>query len=174
MNTHLLLTVILFLTSIGPIIGAVAIYHDNITWLVVPPSTQAAIDDLQKVKLCVAYTGYGVVNAARELRLFFDVTNPYNINISITDITIECYCHEHGTHIGKAEGEELPLQIPQNGTRRLSMMLTFTGEGKNDVILHYEASENMFLDIRDVVAVMQGVGAQFTGDLADVGPISLS
>jgi len=64
-------------------------------------------------------------------------------------------------------------RYPKTGLR-LSMMLTFTGEGKNDVMRHYEASGSMFLDLKDVVAVMQGVEAQFAGDLADVGPISLS
>ena len=174
MKIGLLLTAVLVLTSVGPFIFAAAIYGNNITWLILPPSTQATMDDFQKVRPYVSYVGYNVSDPEKELCVFFDVSNPYNISISITNITLQCYCHEHEIYIGEAEGKALPLQIPQNETRRLSMMLTFTGEGKSDVIEHNSGGGTMYLDLKNVVVTIQGVEAQFSGDVVEVGPISLS
>ena len=174
MKIGLLLTAVLILTSAGPFIFAAAIYGNNITWLILPPSTQAAMDDFQNVRPYVSYVGYNLSDPEKELWVFFDISNPYNVSISITNITMQCYCHEHGICIGEAEGRELPLQIPPNETGRLSMKLTFTGEGKSDVIEHKSGGGTMYLDLRNVFVTMQGVEAQFSGDVAEVGPISFS
>ena len=174
MKIGLLLTTVLVLTSVGPVICAAAIYGNNISWLILPPSTQATMDEFQNVRLYVSYVGYNVSDPEKELWVFFDVSNPYNISISITNITMQCYCHEHGIYVGEAEGKVLPLQIPQNETRRLNMILTLTEEGKSDVIGHNSGGGSMYLDLKDVVVTIQGVEVQFSGDVTEVGPISLS
>ncbi len=168
-----MLTLALVLSSLGPLIYAVASYGDNIIWLVLPPSTQATVDDFQNIRPYVSFIGYNVSDPEAELWLFFDISNPYNISISITEIQLQCYCHEHGVDIGEAEGKGLPLQIPQSETRRLCMMLVFTSEGKSDVIGHSSGGGTIYLDLKDVLVTVQGVEVQFSGDVTEVGPISL-
>ena len=174
MKIGFILTVFLILTSVGPFIFAAAIYGNNMAWLVLPPSTQATVDDFQNVRPYVSYVGYNVSDPEKELWVFFDISNPYNISISVTNIAMQCYCHEHGVYIGEAEGQALPLEIPQNGTRKLSMMLSFTEEGKDDAMGHEDGGGNMYLDLKNVVVTIQGVEAQFSGDVEEVGPIFLS
>ena len=96
------------------------------------------------------------------------------MSISITSLSLQCYCHEHETFIGQANGESLPLNIPANGTEILSIILQFNQDGKNDVLGHYSSNLELYLDLREMIVVIQGIEASYMGDLTEIGPISLN
>lgn len=173
MNAGYTIFMLFMLASAAPVLVAVTVYQDNLSYLILPPSAWETMQDLQ-VTPHVTYVGYEVVDPNQSLRIFFEIHNPYNISISITDVSMQSYCHEHGTYIGTACGEGLPLNIAADENGTLSLLLEFTMDGKNDVLGHYNAGDDLYLDLKNVNVVIQGVEASYSGDIFEVGPIPLS
>lgn len=172
MNPGYTIFMLFMFASAAPVLVAVTVYHDNLSYLILPPSALETMQDLQ-ITPEVTYTGYEVIDPNQSLRFFFEIHNPYNVSISITGVSMQSYCHEHETYIGTACGESLPLGIPPDENGTLSLLLEFTIEGKNDVLGHYNASEDLYLDLKSVNVVIQGVEASYSGEVLEVGPIPL-
>jgi hypothetical protein len=173
MKVDAVFLVLFTLASAGPILGSVMINYDDLSALVLSESMVEAIEDFQEVEPHIVYVGYEVIDPDESLRIFFNISSPYNTSISITSLSLKCYCHEHETFIGTANGEALPLNIPANGTAMLCIILQFTQDGKNDVLGHYDSSYELYIDLREVIVVIQGIEASYEGDLSEIGPIPL-
>jgi len=162
------------LSTIGPVFGAVTLHRGDLPSLILSDSTSETIKDFQESPPDITYVGYEVIDPSHSLRAFFKVSNPYEMDVSITLLCLGCYCHEHGTYFGPVSGENLPMEIPAKGTRTLSLILEFTEEGKNDVLGHYNIGNELYLDLRDIDIVIQGIEVNCPGDVTMIGPVPLS
>jgi hypothetical protein len=162
------------LTSIGPLLGAVTLHRGDLPSLILSASTTETIKCFQDCQPDIAYVGYEVIDPSHSLRAFFTVSNPYEMDVSITRICMGCYCHEHGTFFGSVSGEALPVEVPAKGTRTLSLLLCFTDEGKNDVLDHYASGNELYLDLKDIDIVIQGVEVNCPSDVTMIGPVPLT
>ena len=162
------------LTSIGPVLGAVTLHRGDLPSLILSTSTSETIRGFQDCQPDITYVGYEVIDPSHSLRVFFEVSNPYEMDVSITRICLGCYCHEHGTFLGPVSGETLPLTVPAKGTRTLSLLLCFTEEGKNDLLGHYTSGIELYLDLKDVDIVIQGVEVNCPSDVTMIGPVPLT
>ena len=173
MNKASALFLLFTLASVGPVLGGVAVYHDNLFYLILPHQTMETLEDFQDVAPYVTYLGYEVIDPERALRVLFDISNPYNTSITVAKVHMECYCHEHGTKIGVATGENDPLDIASYSTGTLSLVLHFTEAGKNDVLGHRDSGEELYLDLKNLVVTIEGVEASYEGDVVEIGPVPL-
>jgi len=156
----------------GPVLGGVAVHHDDLTSLILPASTLNYIDGFQKLTPHITYEGYQALDPDRSLKISLRISNPYGIDISITKVYMKTFCHEHDVFLGTATGDSFPLRIPAKGDGILTIVLQFTREGKEDVLKHVDADDDLLVDLRDMTLVIQGIEASYTGDF-EVGPISL-
>lgn len=158
------------LTSVGPVLSAVAVYHDDLSSLILTRSTLADLGTLEQAIPTATYLGYEVENESL-LRAFFSISNPYNVSITFTTLQSECFCHEDGTRIGFAEAEDLPLGIGSHEVGMLCMDLHFTETGKNDVLSHYNSGGSLYIDLRNLRVVVQGVEVNYNRDVLEIGPM---
>lgn len=158
------------LTSVGPVLSAVVVYHDDLSSLILTRSTVPDLGTLEQAVPAVTYLGYEIQNPDSFLRAFFNISNPYNVSMTITTLHSECFCHEDGTRIGFAEAEDLPLEIAPHGVSELCLDLHFTETGKDDVLAHYNSGSSLCVDLRNLTLVMEGVEVNYDRDLL-VGPI---
>lgn len=162
------------LAAIGPALGAVTNNHEKLPSLILPKSTFEAIKDFREAEFYITYIGYDLAESEQTLRALFSIENPYHTSISITSVRMHCYCHEHGTYFGPANGEDLPVDIPAKSLGTLSIVLHFNEDAKNDVLHHYNANEALYLDLKNLEVSVQGVEISYTGDVTKIGPISLT
>jgi len=172
-NISSVIFLLFVLTSVGPMLGAVAVYHDDLISLILPRSTLGTLESLKEVVPAVIFLGYEVENPEHSLKTFFNISNPYKASITIATLHMECYCHEHDTKIGFAKAEDLPMEIGPHSSLCLCMVFCFDETGKNDVLGHRDSGNGLYLDLRNLVVVIEGVEVNYNGEVIEIGPIPL-
>jgi hypothetical protein len=53
------------------------------------------------------------------------------------------------------------------------MVFCFDETGKNDVLGHRDSGNGLYLDLRNLVVVIEGVEVNYNGEVIEIGPIPL-
>jgi len=172
MKFGIILTIITIIIVVGPIVSAVIMYKDNLIALIVP-DVEELTDKISNYFPTVEYADYEVIDAKSSFNVKFNVTNNSGEDFTVKAVNCSAYCSEHeGVLLGYGYGERLPLIVPKRSSKILSLLVTFTNEGKNHVEADHRGDKDFYAVLKNVLVVVQGIEVKL-GDNIEVGPIKM-
>jgi len=172
LNLGIILTAISILIVVGPIVSAVIIYKDEPLSLITP-NVEELTDKIQDYVPTVKYDSYEVIDPESSFRVKFKVTNNYDEGLTFNTINFSAYCSKHeAVLLGYGYGEDFPLTIPGHSTRILSILVTYTTEGRNDIETNHMGDTNFQAVLKNTIVEVQGIEVELEDEIT-VGPIEI-
>ena len=172
MNLGIILAAISILIVAGPLVSAVVIYKDEPIALVLP-NVEEVTDNIQNFVPKVEYEGYEIVDPDSSFRVKFNITNNSNKDLTFNTINFSAYCKQHpGVFLGYGQGENFPLTVPEESSRILSILLTYTSAGRTHMENLHKGDTNFHAILKQVHVAVMGVEIELE-DEVDIGPIQI-
>lgn len=168
-----LILLLVSVITVSPVLVALVSYRDNLMALFMPTeSTMNALGEFTRTIPSIEYLNYEIINPERSIRVNLKISSSYDLELKLNSLTLTAYCHEHDTFLGDVFGENTPLAIPVKGSAILSLKVTFSLEGKNDVDIYHRDMANLYLDLRELNIDIHGLEIDYT-EFLEVGPIEI-
>ena len=159
---RLLLTLITLAIVVGPVVGIVILYQNNLLGLVVPPEvieivsgTFVTEESLKPPKLVSSQ--YDV--SSRTVTLIFNFTNPFTFDLTIKSISANIECSVHTVLLGHATLDE-PINVRASETAVITVLGTWT----EDAISHFQSAhagaKSIDVDLVGLTIDVKGINIQ--------------
>jgi len=135
---RLLLTLITLAIIVGPIVGILLVYQNNLLGLIIPPEVNKIMNDtfvtenpLEPPTFVDSY--YNVTS--QTVALTFKFTNPFKFDLTINSISADIQCDAHNFPLGHAT-----LNNPVNIRPSETATITVSGAWTQDAINHFQTA----------------------------------
>jgi hypothetical protein len=133
------------ITLVGPVLGVVLAYQDNLKGMVIPPQVENMVSGSMltggKFELPRFVSATPDV-AGRMVTLVFEFTNPFNYDLMVKSISADVECCQHGFTLGQASLIE-PTKIPAGATVELTIRCDWTKEAENHFNAEHSGATNI-------------------------------
>ena len=120
------------ITLVGPVLGVVLAYQDNLKGMVIPPQVENMVSGSMltggKFEL-PQFVSATPDLAGRTITLVFEFTNPFNYDLMVKSISANIECSLHGFTLGNASLVQ-PTKIPAGETVELIILASWTEEAE--------------------------------------------
>jgi LEA14-like dessication related protein len=168
-----IIRVLLVLTSLGitlgPIAAGIIIYRDNLTALIVPEN-QNLMAESPKIE----YVDARYDAAAKEVLFRFNVTNPYNITITLDSLSADLQCSDHQVPLGSISVSDAAKTVPAESSALIEIIATYTPQGENHVETSHAGQTSIYVDVVNLTIDVQGINVQYQGRIDHVGPVPVT
>jgi hypothetical protein len=151
---------------VGPIVGVVYIYRDNLSGLVITPElrrllvgysenyilpglTDAPIEPPQ-------YNGSQYDPVSRTLNFSFSFTNPFDVGLMLQSMSSNVSCTLHGFHLGEATLVS-PVSLGPNETVLIPLSVTLTQDAANHLATEHAEADTISVDLTDIRLNVGGI-----------------
>ncbi len=167
----ILLSVVTIVIIVGPIGGAAIIYRDNLVNLIIPPETPEFLNETPDVQ----YVDYQINASTNAILLRFNVTNPYNFNLTINALQADVYCSTHTQeYLGNAAVSEASKNIPSKSHTIIVIVMNYTDAGRAHIHGSHQNDQNFRIDLTNMTINIQGIGVEYPERITGIGPIPTS
>ena len=165
------LTLISIVIIVGPIVGVVMVYQNNLLGLVAPPEVQAIITQtLDEVRagnpnspssgsIMPQYVSSMYDLATRTLTATFTMTNPLDIDISINDVSADVQCHSHSFQLGHAALSN-PFQLNPGETATFGVVFTWTQTAEEHFHTEHAGQTSINVDLVNLSVDVSGLSIE--------------
>ena len=133
------------ITLVGPVLGVVLAYQDNLKGMVIPPQVENMMSGSLftggKFELPRFVSATPDV-AGRTVTLVFEFTNPFHYDLMVKSISADVECSLHGFTLGQASLVE-PTNIPAGETVELAIRCDWTEEAENHFNAEHPGATNI-------------------------------
>ena len=171
-KVQLLFTLLTVAIVLIPLVSVVAIYRDNLVWLVLPPQLQnLASGNISQMFQPPTAQGQPQYDPATQTVTFsFNFTNPLPNAVTVQNITGTIECNEHSFPLG-----DVSLPAPLTVNPHDTVIITATGHWTQDATAHLQTahSQEDAVAVRFMDLTVELAGAKIHVDNADAGSIPL-
>jgi len=133
------------ITLVGPVLGVVLAYQDNLKAMVIPPQVENMMSGSLftggKVEL-PRFVSATPDLAGRTVTLVFEFTNPFNYDLMVKSISADVECSLHGFTLGHASLVQ-PTNISAGATAKLTIRCEWTEEAENHFQTEHPGATNI-------------------------------
>jgi hypothetical protein len=133
------------ITLVGPVLGVVLAYQDNLKGMVIPPQ----VENMMSGSLFTGgkfelprFVSATPDLAGRTVTLVFEFTNPFNYDLMVKSISADVECSMHGFTLGHASLIE-PTNISAGATVELTIRCDWTEEAENHFNAEHPGATNI-------------------------------
>jgi hypothetical protein len=158
---RLLLTLITLAIIVGPVVGIVIVYRNNLLGLVVPPEVTEIVSGtfVTKKPLEPQFVGSEYNITSRTVTLTFNFSNPFNFDLTINSMSANIECAVHKFLLGHAALND-PINVRVNETAVITILGTWT----EDAISHFQTAhagaESIDVDLVGLTINIKGINIQ--------------
>lgn len=170
-KVRLFLAILTIGIVVGPIIGVVYIYRDNLSGLVITPELKKLLsgnlDDGDSGNMSLPsltdapieppqYNGFQYDPVSRTLNFSFSFTNPFSAGLTLQSIFANVSCTLHGFHLGKANLVN-PVSLDLNKRVLISLSATLTQDAVNHLASEHVEADAISVDLTDIRLNVSGI-----------------
>lgn len=158
-----ILGLLLILINIGaiavPVTGAVLMYRDNLAGLVIPPELDQLIDETSDIGSQLQlpqFVNYTYDQEAKIITLIFNFTNPFNLNITVNNISADILCNEHNLYLGSV-GIADSFELNKDVTAYITIIFAWTLEAENHFLNEHIDESTIDVILENIVVDISGI-----------------
>lgn len=158
-----ILGLLLILINIGalavPITGAVIMYRDNLSGLVIPPELNQLIDETSEIGSEIQlpqFVNYTYDQEDKMITLVFNFTNPINLNVTINAISSDILCTEHSFNLGYVE-LATPVKLSKGVTAYFTVIFDWTLDAENHFLIEHATESTIDITLENMVIDVSGI-----------------
>ena len=167
---------------VGPIVGVVLIYRNNLQDLVIPPEVQQIIGDTIKTLTLSSpnnpsnptsdpsnssnvnlelpkYVNASVNPAGRTVTAVFKFTNPFNINMTIYALSADVQCHAHSFMLGHAAISNT-VDLPPMQTADITVVFAWTEIAQEHFLTAHAGQTTVNVDLVNISINVSGISIE--------------
>jgi hypothetical protein len=168
------------ITLVGPVLGVVLAYQDNLKGMVIPPQVENMMSGGSfftggKIEL-PQFVSATPDLAGRTVTLVFEFTNPFNYDLMVKSISADIECSLHGFTLGHASLVE-PTNIPAGATSELIIRCTWTEEAEAHFRTEHPSATNIDAKVVGLIINVNDITIQsneeYLINVPTAGPLEL-
>jgi hypothetical protein len=150
------------ITLVGPVLGVVLAYQDNLKGMVIPPQVESMMSGSLftggKIEL-PRFVSATPDLAGRTVTLVFEFTNPFNYDLMVKSISADVECSLHGFTLGHASLVE-PTNIAAGATSEVVIRCDWTQEAVDHFHAEHAGATRLAAKVVNVTIEVNGVTVQ--------------
>ena len=158
-----ILGLVLILINIGaiaaPVTGAVIMYRDNISELIIPPEINQLINDIETLGSEIQlpeFVNYTYDQTAKIVTVIFKFTNPFNLNVTINSIAADIECTEHSISLGHF-GISNPVELNKDVTAYIIGVFAWTTVAENHFLTEHVSDSSISISLENIIVDISGI-----------------
>ena len=184
-KVRLALVLLTIAITVGPILGMVLVYRDNLLGLVVPPEINQVIDDLgsgsQNGNL-PGESGNGILPegptdfqydaASRTFTASFQFKNPFPLDVTLKSVSGTAVCDEHGFSLGTVALKSI-VNMKAGETVTVPIQGKWTEDAVNHFQTQHQGEKSVKVSLVDATINAGGMTVQIP-DRISIGEVPLT
>ncbi len=150
------------ITLVGPVLGVVLAYHDNLKGVVIPPQVESMMSGSLFTGGKIAlprFVGATPDLAGETVTLAFEFTNPFTYDLMVKSISADVECGMHRFTLGHASLVE-PTNIPAGATVELSMCCDWTQKAVDHFHAEHTGATRLDAKLVNITIEVSGITIQ--------------
>jgi len=162
------------ITLVGPVLGVILAYQDNLKGIVIPPQVENVLSGNSFTGGKIALPQFVEAtpdSAGKTVTLVFEFTNPFTYDLMVKSISADVECSLHGFKLGHASLVE-PANIPAGATVDLSMRCDWTQKAIDHCHAEHKGAARLDAKLVNIIIEVSGITIQSDQEYPINVPIS--
>ena len=161
-KVKLVLTLVTIAINVIPLVGVLVMYQENLPALLVPPEITGIINDVvisENSLEGITFVDSHYDPETRTVTLTFEVTNPFDYDLTVNSMSAEVRCDEHDFPMGQLTIAN-PVSMRAGETVRIDVTGTWTEEAVNHLEIAHAGAHSIGIKVMGITITVNGITVQ--------------